>query len=144
MKHDIVTIGSSDIDAFVKSKHFKVVKTGAFPTGFGECFSLGSKIELDHLLLSTGGGANNAATTFSRLGFDTGCCTRVGKDFFGDYIAADLKKRNITPYVIEDPHGHTAFSTILLMPSGERTILVFRGATKNFSSKEFLKYNFEA
>lgn len=133
MTYDVVTIGAATIDAFIWSAAFKQIKSGAFSTGVGECFSLGSKIDLSKLEIATGGGATNAAATFANLGFKTACVTRLGMDLFGDGIVADLKTRRIaTDFIVGDAKEHTGFSTILVMPSGERTVLTYRGASEHF------------
>ena len=133
MSHDVITIGAATIDAFVWSKSFQTLKSSEFSTGIGECFSLGSKIDISRLEIATGGGATNAAATFANLGFHTGIATRVGKDMFGRTVREDLADRGITiDHVVRDPKQHTGFSTILVVPSGERTVLTFRGASEHF------------
>lgn len=137
MTYDVITIGAATIDAFIWSAAFRQIKSSAFSTGVGECFSLGSKIDLSKLEIATGGGATNAAATFANLGFKTACVTRVGKDLFGDGIKKDLDDRRIdSRFMIHDSREHTAFSTILVMPSGERTVLTYRGASEHFHTTD--------
>lgn len=131
---DIITIGAATIDNFIWSRAFHTLKSDEFPTGVAECFSLGSKIEIDKSVLTTGGGATNAAATFANLGFKTGCLVAIGDDIFGAGLKQDLKKHKINTALVKTvPGGHTAFSNILLVASGERTILVARGASEHFS-----------
>jgi len=138
MSFEVITIGAATIDAFVWSKQFRTVRSRAFPTGVGECFSLGSKIEIDHFVLGTGGGATNAAATFANLGYKTGCIAAVGDDLFGAGVRDDLRRQGIsTAFVKTVPNAQTAFSTILVIPSGERTVLVARGASEKFSLEMF-------
>lgn len=135
MHYDVITIGAATIDAFVWSKAFRTVKSPAFPTGVGECFSLGSKVEIDRFVLTTGGGATNCGATFANLGMRTACLSAVGDDLFGAGIVDDLKKRGIaTALVRKVAGGQTAFSTILVVPSGERTVLVARGVSERLSA----------
>jgi len=75
---DIITIGSGVIDAYVKSKQAKKIASRLFATGEGECFALGSKIEVDKFLVTTGGGATNAAATFANFGYRVAAAARVG------------------------------------------------------------------
>jgi sugar/nucleoside kinase (ribokinase family) len=129
---DVVTMGAATVDAFVWSKAFRTVKSDVFPTGVGECFSLGSKIEIDHFSITTGGGATNAATTFRRLGFRSACIAAVGDDLFGTAIMRALKEEKISTTCVQTiPKKQTAFSTILVTPSGERTVLVARGVSEH-------------
>lgn len=130
----VVTIGTATVDAFVWSKAFRTVKSKVFPTGVGECFSLGSKIEIDHFAITTGGGATNAATTFGRLDFRTACITAIGDDLFGAAVIKTLKEEKVaTSFVQTVAKEQTAFSTILVTPSGERTVLVARGVSEHIA-----------
>src|SRR3989339_1496172 len=78
--YDVVTIGSATQDVFLVSDEIELVKSKRFRTGVAECVSLGSKIEVDKLFISSGGGATNAAATFASLGFRTACLAKVGED----------------------------------------------------------------
>ncbi len=130
----IVTLGAAVIDAFVWSRAFSEMRSSRFPSGAGGCFSLGSKIDIDTFVLSTGGGATNAAATFANLGLPVTCAAAVGDDLFGNAVREDLKRRGIgTQAIVTLPGEQTAFSTILVMPSGERTILTHRGASEKFA-----------
>lgn len=130
----ITTLGAATIDAFVWSRAFSEIRSSRFATGVGECFSLGSKIDIDRFVLATGGGATNAAATFARLGFPVSCACAVGGDFFAGAVREDLAERGIGIELMATiPGGQTAFSTILVMPSGERTVLVHRGASEQLA-----------
>ena len=60
----------------------------------------------------------------------------MGKDEIGNYILKELKEEKITPFPIIDKKNGTASSSVLLAPSGERTILVYRGASEKLDIKE--------
>lgn len=135
-RRKIITIGASVIDAFVWSRAFSLFRSPKFVGGVGECFALGSKMEMEKFALATGGGATNAAATFARSGFRTSCLTAVGDDIFAAAILDDLETRGIGSELLVTIRGqHTAFSTILVMPSGERSILTHRGASEMLSPK---------
>ena len=75
--YDIITIGTVSVDTFIKENFLKTVsdrkhlaKIG-FKTGKAQCLSFGSKIEIEAPQIHVGGGAYNAAVTFSRAGFKT-------------------------------------------------------------------------
>ncbi len=134
---DIITIGSATKDVFLISKGFKLIKSNQFKNGLGECFAYGSKIELNDIYFDTGGGATNAACTFANLGLKSSVVSKVGKDIYGleiMHVLADKKidVSNLTP----DKKNKTAYSTILITPGGDRTILVYRGASANFSEND--------
>ncbi|MCP6719942.1 MAG: carbohydrate kinase family protein [Patescibacteria group bacterium] len=139
---DIITIGTATRDVFLKSSFFKVLrdpihlKKIGFKTGEAECFALGTKLNIDEPVLALGGGAANTSITFSRQGFRTAALVRVGSDEFGETIIKELKNEKVTPIAVKDKKTGTAYSTILLTPGGERTVLVYRGASGDFQKKE--------
>ena len=139
---DVITIGTATRDVFLTSTAFKVLRDPAhlekigFKTGEAECFALGSKIEISEPIFTVGGGAINAATTFKRQGLKTAALIRLGDDLSGQAILNFLKNEDITPIAVTAKNYGTAHSTILLTAAGERTILVYRGASGNLSSQE--------
>ena len=148
--YDVITIGTATRDVFLTSPLFKVLrdpihlKKIGFKTGEAECFALGSKINIDKPVLALGGGAVNTSITFSRQGFKTAALVRVGNDEFGESILKELKSERVTPIAVRDKKISTAYSTILLTPGGERTILVYRGASGDFQKKEVPLRNLRA
>lgn len=139
---DVITIGTATRDIFLKTPDVKILKDPAhlirlgFKTGEAECFAFGSKIEVERPVFAIGGGAANAAVTFRRQGLKTAAVVRVGKDFAGDAVIANLKKERVLPLAVVDRELGTAYSTILLAPEGERTILIYRGASEELKRKE--------
>ncbi|MFA5947189.1 MAG: carbohydrate kinase family protein [Patescibacteria group bacterium] len=132
--YDIITIGSAVRDVFLLSKSFQLIKSDKFSTGVGECVALGEKIDVEQLVLSTGGGATNAAVTFANLGFLTAIVSRVGLDEPGDDVLRDLARYKVdTSLVKRIKGGQTAYSTLLTAPNGERTALVHRGVSSEFA-----------
>lgn len=138
---DIITIGTATRDIFLTSPLFKVLrdkkhlKKIGFATGEAQCFALGGKIEVGKPIFTTGGGATNAATTFSRQGLKTATLVKIGNDSAGREILSELKKENID--ILSLNHNNdTAYSIILLASGGERTILVYRGVSENLNAEE--------
>lgn len=130
----IITLGAAVQDVFLQGKALKPHKED------GEMvqeFELGSKNELDSVMISTGGGATNAAVTFARAGMHTCFIGRVGDDISGKIVLEALHKEDIdTSLVKQDDKLGTGYSTILLSPNGERTVLVYRGASEKYELKE--------
>lgn len=143
--NDIITFGSATRDAFVKSQYFKAVKNPDFKTGVAGCFALGSKIEIPEIVFETGGGATNAAVTFSRQGFRSACVGRVGDDISGKTLIDGLKKEKINYNFIQiDKKYLTAYSIILVSSEGERTILVYKGAADKIKDLDIQWKNLKA
>ena len=131
----ILSVGSVVQDVFLRSKAFEPHKEGK---DLVEEFRLGEKYEVDEVIFSTGGGASNAAVTFSRLGFHSTFVGKVGNDALGRMIMDELHADHV-----ETGHVHivdglkSGYSTLLLSPIGERSILVFHGGSTDFKPTDF-------
>ncbi len=134
--YDVITIGSATRDIFVRSPSLELIPTEGEPDKIEGCFPMGAKIEIEDLIFETGGGATNAAATFGRLGLRAAVVTAIGADQNGQSVLEALRAEKVsTEMVQKDPREKTAFSIILLSGSGERTVLVFRGASENISAR---------
>lgn len=137
----IITIGSATLDVYLKSEAFKEIKSEKFLTGIGECLALGSKNEVKEIFVDTGGGGTNCAVTFANLGIKTSVMTRVGEDLFGKEALKVLRERKVSTDLVQiDKNNQTSYSTLLLMGTGHRSILVYRGASNHlqFSKKKLI------
>lgn len=132
-KYDVVAIGTATFDVYLKGYQNLEVKKN----GLGlQCFPLGAKIETQSLEFSSGGGATNTAVTFAKQGLKTACAFEIGNDEFGRLVLREMKQRKISTFPSFNKKIPTAFSTILIDNSGERTIFVFRGASGDLNLKE--------
>jgi len=98
----VVTIGGATQDIFIKYENPKMLRI--YSKKYKKEFTLlkeGSKIEIQELSYSTGGGATNSAASFKRLGFDVSTIFKIGKDPQADLIIKALKKENIENSVIK-------------------------------------------
>jgi len=133
----IITIGSATRDCIIQSDRFEVLEEGIV-NGKAGLLPIGAKIELDDIHFTIGGGGTNSAYTFSRQGFDVSCFCKIGKDLSGKEVIQVLEKEGIETGLIKKSSLPTAFSAILLSEEG-RTILVYRGASKDFETEDFEK-----
>ncbi|HLD82058.1 MAG TPA: carbohydrate kinase family protein [Patescibacteria group bacterium] len=134
---DVITIGSAVQDVFVTSRKFTLLKSPKFSTGVGECFALGSKINIDNIVFDTGGGATNAAVTFRRAGLKTSIVTKIGDDISGEAVMRALKKEKIdTRHVVVDAKQTTGYSVILTAGEGDRSILTYRGVAADLRERD--------
>jgi len=135
-KFDIITVGSATRDVLMKSQDFKIIKDESFSTGQAECFALGSKIEIKEIVFTSGGGGTNTAVTFARQSLKTACIGAIGEDMDGEEIIDELIKEGVnTDYFQrngEEKSARTAYSTILVHPNAERTILSYKGEGQGF------------
>ena len=120
--YDIISIGSATRDVLMQSEGLD----HAVP---------GSKIEIKKLVLATGGGGTNYAVTFARQGLKTACIGVIGKDPNGQEILRELEGEVIDVSMFQKHDDDmTAYSVILVYPSGERTILSYKGEGQHFSA----------
>lgn len=136
--YDVITIGAATRDVFLLSDHFHVAKEKHLSSDSEVLyFNLGSKNELSEVILTTGGGATNAAVTFARQGFKVACVCRVGDEESGHDVVRALKREGVAANFIQhDAKAPTAYSTILTTKDGERVILVKRGASDHIKVRE--------
>jgi sugar/nucleoside kinase (ribokinase family) len=106
-----------------------------------DCFfeiPLGAKVNVNKINFSTGGGATNAATTFARAGEHAIFMGQIAQDPAGATITKALDEEGIdTSGLAVAEKYHTGYSVLLLAPSGERTILTYRGASTHFRTSNF-------
>lgn len=126
----IVSIGAALQDVYlIDHDDFGVNKRG-----YLNQIELGSKIDIDKIHFSIGGGATNAATTFARNNHESIFMGCIADDTAGRAIIDALDQEGIdTSYITYTDKAHTGYSVVLLTPSGERTILTCRGASAKFN-----------
>lgn len=140
----IATLGAATLDVFLAGKDLHA-KRDVRTHDYVEQFPLGAKLELDNVTFSTGGGATNAAVTFARQGYSTSILAKIGDDLPGREVLQDLHNHRVkTDQIVCDLDGATGYSTLLVAPNGERTILVFRGASEDLQAEEFKLSKLEA
>lgn len=97
----------------------------------------GRKFDLNKLSIHVGGGGANSASSFKQLGFDVQAFFKVGNDHDGTFILESLQSRGVqTNYAIVADNVQTGISCIIPTPSGNRTVLVYRGANATLQSDE--------
>ena len=125
----IVSIGAALQDVYLIDHD----DFGTNSRGYFNQLELGTKVDIDTIQFSTGGGATNAATTFARNNHESIFMGCIANDPAGDAIIGSLDTEGIdSSYVTYTDRAHTGYSVLLLAPSGERTILTCRGASAKF------------
>ena len=137
MKFDVITIGSATRDGFFEGIDFLSVEGKCFVANKGICLPLGSKVRVPEVHFFTGGSATNTAVSFARQGLKTAIVCRVGDDVSGKTIIEEQKREKIvTQFIQKDCTVPTAYSVIFLTPSGERTILSYKGCAEKLTVKK--------
>lgn len=134
---DIITFGSAAYDIFLKPEKFKVLKNKNFVTGKGLCFNLGSKVDVNEVYFSSGGGGTNSAATFAKQGLKVAYCGKVGDDVMGNEIVRELEAREInTDFISRCEKRRTNQSVVINADNKDRTIFVYRGAAELLGKDE--------
>jgi len=134
----ILSIGAAVQDVFLShSVEFKPVSDIPAHELFLK-LDLGSKADVNNIDFSTGGGATNASVTFARQGLHALFMGTIGGDPAGSAVLDDLDKEGVdTTHISYSDKYKTGYSLLLLAPSGERTILTYRGASTHYELKNF-------
>jgi ribokinase len=123
----MLAIGKASQDVFLQSsKDFQpYVHKGVQY----EQLPLGQKIHVDNMIITTGGNATNVAVTFARQGLHSKYAWELGLDAISTSILANLDDEGVdTSHVRQHADFKPSYSTILLAPTGERTVLNFAGS----------------
>lgn len=139
-KFDILTIGGAVQDiTFFTSDGVVLENPLKDPTRLKLlAFEYGAKMKIDEANFSFGGGAQNAAVGFARLGFKVAAMVSVGNDGIGENIAQNLKinKVNIN-FVQKIKNAGTGFSFVLTdKKTSEHVIFSYRGASSELAVSE--------
>ena len=134
--YDVITVGSATIDVFARTNFSELIKIIdpkeetdllAFPSG--------SKILIDELEFTVGGGGTNTAVAFSRLGHKVAFVGKLGQGTNSDFIHKNLKKEKID-LLCAHGKGHAGYSLILDTLEHDRTILAYKGINDDLSHKD--------
>ncbi len=132
----ILTFGAATQDVFLTGKALHA-RRDVRTRDYVEQFPLGAKIDVENIYFDTGGGATNAAVTFTRQGLEAGYAGKIGHDPAGAEVLRVLRREGVAvERVVHDPKLSTGYSVILLAPNGERTILTHRGASHALTAKD--------
>ncbi|HSX14655.1 MAG TPA: carbohydrate kinase family protein [Candidatus Saccharimonadales bacterium] len=143
-KLSVVTIGAATQDVFLTGKTF-AAKRDVRTQDNVEQFPLGAKLPVEDVHFDTGGGGTNSAVTFARQGFNVSTLAKVGHDSAGAEVIRVLRREGaVTNHLAFDAKLKTGYSVILTAPKGERTVLVYRGASHNLQVQDFPLRNLEA
>jgi len=138
----ICALGAASQDVFLSGKGVRA-QLDPQTNEYVEEFKLGAKLNIDAVTVTTGGGATNAAVTFARQGHGSHFIGRVGNDVPAQLVEHALDEEHIdTSMMIRDHKAGTQYSTILLADSGERTILIYRGAAQNHQVADYENIDF--
>ncbi|MBI1936301.1 carbohydrate kinase family protein [Candidatus Woesearchaeota archaeon] len=125
--YDVITVGSATVDVFAKTAFSELIKI-IDPKGETDllAFPSGSKILINELEFTTGGGGTNTAVALSRLGHKVAFLGKLGDGTNSDFIHKELVKEKID-LLCAHGKGHAGYSVILDTLEHDRTILTHKG-----------------
>lgn len=134
--YDVITVGSATVDVFAKTHFSELIKI-IDPKGETDllAFPSGSKILIDELEFSTGGGGTNTAVALSRLGHRVAFLGKLGQGTNSDFIHKNLVKEKID-LLCAHGKGNAGYSIILDTLENDRTILTHKGINDNLINKD--------
>ena len=119
---DIVTIGDTVIDAFIKISLGHIQETA---NGVEYCLPFGTKIPYDSVtVIPAVGNSANAAVSASRLGLKTAIVTFLGNDTNGKDCIEKFEKEKISTQFITQEEGKKTNYHYVLWHGDDRTILI--------------------
>ena len=134
--YDVITVGSATVDVFAKTHFSELIKI-IDPKGETDllAFPSGTKILIDDLEFTTGGGGTNTAVALSRLGHKVAFLGKLGQGTNSDFIHKDLEKEKIN-LLCAHGKGNAGFSVILDTLEHDRTILTYKGINDELGIKD--------
>jgi len=134
--YDVITLGSATVDVFARTKS-KLIK---ILDDKGEtdllAFTTGSKLLIDKLVYTIGGGGTNSAVAFAKLGVKTAFLGKTGKGYNGKLIHDSLIKNKVDICLMKSNSEHTGFSIILDNLEKDRVILAHKGVNDSLAPHE--------
>ncbi len=121
---DIITIGDSTIDTFIKI-HDATVECDINHEECKICVRYGDKIPVEGLARGVAGNASNVAAACAKLGLKTAIYTNLGDDSDGHLIKKTLAEVGVDPRYIEVDPSKSSNTSIIITFQGERTAFVY-------------------
>ena len=137
---DVICVGSSTVDVFVKTKYSELIKIKDIN---GEenllSYPVGSKILVDELDFTTGGGGTNVAVSLSKLGHKAAYLGCMGKCENSEIVLNALNQFKVDTSLVVRKNGQTGYSIILDSIEHDRTILAYKGLNNELIFKDIDK-----
>ncbi|MBN1646124.1 carbohydrate kinase family protein [Candidatus Woesearchaeota archaeon] len=130
--YDVITVGSATMDVFADTESELISITTLHSKESMIAYPLGSKILIEKLKFDIGGGGTNSAVCFSKLGLAVAYAGALGNDANGNEVIRRLHREQVD-FIGQRVSTPTNYSVILDSIESDRTILVFKGASKKMS-----------
>ncbi len=144
MKFDFITFGSGTLDIFLKTDKFLIENKKRFQSGKSICFPFSSKVDLESVDFSSGGGGTNTAASLVLQGFKVAYCGSVGDDFAGGKVLEALEKLSVDTSLVQKTDKAPTNLSVIFSQKNERTCFVWRGASECLDWEKVNKKKLEA
>ncbi len=114
--YDLISIGNISVDLFFQGDSLT-------HTGNRFNLALGGKYLVDHFYQTLGGGGANVAIGATKQGLKSAIIGVIGNNQFKPIIFKHLKDHDVSSEFCNYKDNYQKISSILLSPSGERTII---------------------
>lgn len=134
LKTKIVCIGSAGKDIFFPTEEGVVLETPDDPCALKKiAFELGAKYQVEDRFEALGGCAANVATGLAKLGLETDCYSKVGRDITGRWIKDQLRGNGVGVELIQEEEDRKSdVGFVLDNPKNEDRVIFFnRDANEN-------------
>ena len=123
---DLITIGDSDIDLFMKVANDTLVEDDS-ENRPKICFYHGTKIPVEQFETSVAGNALNVAVGCTKLGIKTALYTEIGDDQNADKLVEELGGYGVETDLVSKNKGTLTDAHTVVVYEGERTIFSYHG-----------------
>jgi len=123
--YKVICIGSTSKDIFFPTDEGVIIETPEDITSKEKiAFELGGKYRVANRYEAVGGVAANVSHGLVKLGHNTACYSRIGRDEVGDWIMNKFRSAHVpTKFLFVDESAKTDLSAIVVLTqNGERTI----------------------
>lgn len=121
---DLITIGDSTVDTFIKIKD-ATVECDINRKDCKICLPYGGKVPVEAIEYAVAGNAANVAVGAKKLGLTVAIYTNLGGDDQGRRIQQTLEKEGISQDYVEVHSDKKSNLSVVLSFQGERTIFVY-------------------
>jgi len=120
---DLVTIGHSTVDCFLKISEAEVTTSGDGDSRL--CLDFADKTPVEEFSRAVGGNAPNAAVGCARLGLQVAIISWLGKDMGAELVLRALKEAGVELFWVLLNEREKTDESVIINFQGERTILAY-------------------
>lgn len=128
----IICIGSVCKDIFFPTSEGLLIETPEDVLAQKKiAFELGAKYKIEKRTEALGGCAANVAVGLSRLGIDSGCYSKIGDDYIGDWILEQLEKNKVGSELIKKEENCASDMSAIVVDSKSAERVIFSNQKAN-------------